>query len=123
MNDFTKNSDIFYNAGRAGDGITVTFGDSVEKIPAYLFYTNSSSYSPNVTGVTIGTGVTSIGYEAFYNCSGLTSVTFEDPSGWQVSKTNNFSSYTELSSSDLSDPSTAATYIKSTYYNYYWRKV
>ncbi|MCQ2449039.1 MAG: leucine-rich repeat domain-containing protein, partial [Clostridia bacterium] len=69
-------SSPFYNAGTAGDGITVTFGDSVEKIPAYLFYVSVfSSYSPKVKSVTIGNSVTTIGYRAFDGCTGLTSIT------------------------------------------------
>ena len=73
--DFDYYSDVFYNAGTAGEGITVTFGESVEKIPAYLFYVSDSSYSPNIRSVIIGSGVTSIGERAFYNCSGLMSIT------------------------------------------------
>ena len=76
--DFDYNSNVFYNAGTAGDGIAVTFGDSVEKIPAYLFYVSSSSYSPNIKSVIIGSDVTSIGDRAFYNCTGITSVTIGD---------------------------------------------
>ena len=83
VSDFSSGSNVFYNAGTAGDGITVTFGDSVEKIPAYLFYVSSSSYRPNIKSVTIGNSVTSIGYRAFYNCSGLTSVYYTgDVAGW-----------------------------------------
>ena len=70
--------DAFGNAGTAGDGIAVTFGESVEKIPAYLFYRNYSSYRPNVKSVIIGSNVTSIGTYAFYNCTGLTSVAIPD---------------------------------------------
>ncbi len=73
--DLTSGSNVFYNAGTAGDGITVTFGDSVEKIPAYLFYASNSSYSPKITSVTIPDSVTSIGSYSFYGCSSLTSVT------------------------------------------------
>ena len=123
-------------------GLTsVTIPDSVASIGDYAFYNCSG-----LTSVTIPDSVTSIGYRAFYNCSGLTSITIPDSvtsigddafrgcsrlasatfgntSGWQVSPYSHFSSYTDLSSSDLSDPSTAANYLKSTYYSYYWRRV
>ena len=67
--------DVFYNAGTSGSGIKVTFGDSVEKIPAYLFYT-SNSCRPNISYVSIGSNVTSIGDLAFYNCTGLTEINY-----------------------------------------------
>ena len=78
VSDFSSGSNVFYNAGTAGDGITVTFGDDVQRIPAYLFYVDSSSYRPNIKSVTIGNGVTSIGSYAFCGCSGLTSITIPD---------------------------------------------
>ena len=46
-----------------------TFGDSVQHIPAYLCYGMTK-----LTSVTIPNSVTSIGTQAFYGCSGLTSV-------------------------------------------------
>ena len=67
------NSNVFYNAGVAGDGITVTFGDSVQRIPACAF-----RYCTGLTSVTIGEGVTSIGNSAFYGCTKLTSITIPD---------------------------------------------
>ena len=70
VTDLTYSSDVFYKAGAAGSGIKVTFGDGVEKIPAYLF--KDCSY---LTSVTIGNSVTSILERAFYNCTGLASVT------------------------------------------------
>ena len=45
-----------------------TFGDSVQHIPAYLCYGMTK-----LTSVTIPNSVTSIGTQAFYECSGLTS--------------------------------------------------
>lgn len=63
----------FNNAGTAGDGIAVTFGESVQKIPADAFCDCSG-----LTSVTMGTGVTSIGDRAFSGCTGLTSVTIGD---------------------------------------------
>ena len=195
VNDFAWGSDVFCWAGTASDGISVIFGERVQKIPAYMFsvwYSGGVEGQPVITSVTMGNNVTSIGdgaFEncsdlpsitipdsvtsigdrafygcsgltsvtlgnsvisignyAFYNCSGLTSitipdnvtsigwyafsgrsrltsVTFENTSGWQVSTYSNLSSYTSLASSNLSNASTAANYLKSTYDDYYWRRV
>ena len=71
-NVLLSSSDVFYNAGSFGTGISVVFGDTVEKIPARLFYD-----CDRLTSVTIGNSVTSIEDFAFYNCNGLTSVTIE----------------------------------------------
>ena len=73
VTDLTEISHVFYEAGTAGSGIKVTFGDGVKKIPAYLF--KDCSY---LTSVTIGNSVTSIGDSAFYYCYSLTSVTIPD---------------------------------------------
>ncbi|MCQ2449859.1 MAG: leucine-rich repeat domain-containing protein, partial [Clostridia bacterium] len=76
--DFSSYSSVFYNAGTAGVGITVSFGDSVENIPEDLFYVSDSSYRPNVKSVIIGNSVTTIGSSAFYECYNLTSITIPD---------------------------------------------
>ena len=68
-------NDVFNNAGTDGYGISVTFGDSVESIPSYLFYSNSSSYiTPKITKITIGDNVKSIGSNAFRGVSSVSSV-------------------------------------------------
>lgn len=67
-------SNVFLNAGKNGDGITVTFGDSVRRIPNNLFCTSNSSNSPKIKSVVISNNVTSIGSYAFYNCNNLTSI-------------------------------------------------
>ena len=77
VTDLTSSSYVFTEAGTAGSGIKVTFGDGVEKIPAYLFYTYYGG-RPNISNVSIGSNVTSIGDCAFCNCDGLTSVTIPD---------------------------------------------
>ncbi len=67
------------------------------------------------TEFTIPNSVTTIGNGAFYQCSSLTSVTFENTSGWKAGST-------AISSTDLANTSTAATYLKSTYYRYIWTR-
>ena len=70
--------EIKYNARAAectedsfgsGDGLKVTFGDSVERIPDYIFQD-----CPGLTSVTIGSSATTIGHYAFNRCTGLTSI-------------------------------------------------
>ena len=68
--DLTYNSTVFGWAGTAADGMKVVFGESVEKIPAYLFYNCTG-----LTSVTIGKNVTSIGNKAF-ECSNLMEVNY-----------------------------------------------
>ena len=83
VNNFSSNNNVFYNAGTSGNGIAVTFGDSVTSIPAYLFDVYNSSCSPKVTSVTIGNNVTRIGIGAFYDCTGLTEIYYTgDVAGW-----------------------------------------
>ena len=123
MNDFELLSGIFRSAGTDASGITVVFGGNVQTIPAYLFVSAQANQFPNITRTTIGSSVTSIGYRTFYGCDNLTSASFRDKEGWQVSRDSTFSDYTSLSSSQLSLASAAATYLNSMYTNYYWRKV
>ena len=95
----------------------VTIGSNVESIGSFAFRGCSS-----LTAITIPASVTSIGSSAFYGCSKLTSVTFENTEGWWYASSSGATSGTEIASSDLADPSTAATYLKSRYYNYYWHR-
>ena len=79
--DLSRENCVFYKAGQNGDGIKVTIGANVKKIPAYLFNPyNSSSYSPKITSVEFeeGSVCESIGDCAFYECSSLTSVVIGD---------------------------------------------
>ena len=155
--DFTNNSEVF--AGEDGDGITLTIGKGVERIPAYFAdaakitniifeegsvcksigdrafrgcssltsvvipdsVTSIGDYAfggcSSLTSVVIGNSVTMIGSSAFYNCKKLTNVTFNNPNGWYVSTSSTATSGTNVTVTDIS---TAATYLKSTYRNYYW---
>ena len=91
--------------------------DSVTSIGSYAFFGCSG-----MTGITIPDSVTNIGRYAFSSCNGLTSVTFRNTTGWWRSSDSTATSGTSISSSDLSSPSTAAKYLTSTYYRYYWKR-
>ena len=67
-------------------------------------------------------GVTSIGGYAFRGCSGLESITFNTPYSWQISSSSSFSSI--LATLDASSvQANALTYLTDTYDNRYWRAV
>ena len=72
MSDLSSYNYVFYNAEQDGEGITVNIGANVRRIPAYLFYD-----SDNITTVNFAESsqCTSIGSDAFYNCTSLTSIT------------------------------------------------
>ncbi|MCD8201767.1 MAG: leucine-rich repeat domain-containing protein [Clostridia bacterium] len=80
MDDLKSRNYVFYDAGRYHGGMTLTVGAKVKKIPAYLFYPDSSyfnsSHSPNIVSIVFGENsiCASIGESAFYLCSSLTSV-------------------------------------------------
>ena len=97
--------------------MSITIPDSVTSIGWYAFYNCSG-----LTSITIPNSVTSIGEGAFYNCRNLTNVTFNNTQGWWYSNSSSATSGTSISSSDLEDPATAATYLTSAYYNYYWKR-
>ena len=67
---------IFAGAGSGGEGIKVTFGADVERIPSGLFYCLIASQSPKITAVEFEEGevLREIGDSAFANCADLTSV-------------------------------------------------
>ena len=96
---------------------SVTIPDSVTRIGYYAF-----RFCSSLTSITIPDSVTSISYYAFQYCDSLTSVTFEDPNGWRRYRASTATSGTSISSSSLSNSSTAAEYLTSTYCHYYWKR-
>lgn len=97
------------------DSLTsIVIPDSVTTIGSYAFHDCDS-----LTSIIIPDSVTTIGLYAFAYCTSLTSVTFEDTIGWYVTKTAGATGGTNLT---LTNSSINATYLKSTYYTYYWYK-
>ncbi len=78
VNDLGNQDGIFAHAGVQGDGITLTIGESVERIPAYAFSPEYSPRYPNITEVIFGKNLTEIGEGAFCDCSSLTTITIPD---------------------------------------------
>ena len=74
MADLEPGNGIFSNLGAQSDGLSITFGESVERVPANLFYQNGANIGGK--GVRISeivfenseTGSVSIGENAFRNC-------------------------------------------------------
>ena len=75
--DFTSSSRAFAGAGTNGEGITVTIGANVKKIPEYIF-----RYSKIVSVVFEEGSVCESIKDAFYECDGLTSVYITDIASW-----------------------------------------
>ena len=100
---------------QCGDLTTVVIGDGVTSIGEQAFWECWS-----ITTVTVGANVKSIDALAFGSSDMLTSVTFKNPSGWWVSLTKTSGSLKDIPKSDLSNPSTAAKYLRDTYSGCFW---
>lgn len=91
---------------------SVSIGDGTVRIGASAF-----SMCNELTSVIIGNGVVSIGPYVFSQCPELTSVTFRNASNWYISKTSDEEKGTNVM---VTDASTNATNLGTTYYDYYW---
>ncbi len=78
--DLAIDSNVFYNAGRNGTGITMNIGANVTKIPAHLCYAGGTEYEPIITTLNFvePSQCVSIGVSAFESCGALTSVNIPD---------------------------------------------
>ncbi len=97
--------------------VTFAEGSQLTSIGNFAFYGCSS-----LTSFFIPASVTSIDIFAFDGCSNLRSVTFENAQGWWYAFSSTATSGTSISATMLADTSTAATYLKSTYGDYYWKR-
>lgn len=73
----------------------------------------------NLTTVTIGSGVTHIGKNAFRKCTALAQVTFKKTSGWKVEENDVPANYTSVT---LGNAAQNATLLRDTYMAYHWRR-
>ena len=101
--DLNSNNCVFYDAGKVGNGIKVTFGNNVTHIPAYLFYPYSydTSYFPKITSVTIGNSVQSIGSSVFSGCTALSNVYFVGSASEWEALIQNSQTNTELTNATI----------------------
>ncbi|MCR5793821.1 MAG: leucine-rich repeat protein [Solobacterium sp.] len=86
-NTSSNQSSVFYNTGTNTDGMTVTFGSAVTRVPAYLFatgYVYSKDVYAHVKKVNLSSGITSIGRGAFDLCYDLNTVNFADAASLQT---------------------------------------
>lgn len=94
MDDLSSDNYAFYNAGRDSEGIRVTIGKRVTKIPAYLFCSDyESDYVTSIVSVEfeMGSVCRRIANSAFYNCTALTAVYLSDIESWcEISFDNYF---------------------------------
>jgi hypothetical protein len=101
---------LVYNTTRGSSfvwgGVTFTLDTSLPNFSYTAITSSIPGFAPsrtNLTGVTIGNVVTTIGDSAFFNCSNLTSVTFTPISTLTSIGQNAFSGCTSLISIEIPD--------------------
>ena len=99
----------FFDCTQLGN---VTLSSSLQSIGVSAF---DNCYS--LASITIPSSVVFIGEDAFLGCSNLTSAVFEDVNFWYVFKAADETNVTNLILTDIEQN---ATYLKTTYSNYYW---
>ena len=104
---------LYLNGNRVTE---LVIPENVTKIGNYAFYGCKW-----VGDLTIPAAVKQIGKYAFGGCDNVAEVTFENRTGWYYALSSTASSGTSLSSSSLSNPSTAAQWLTSDYSRYYWK--
>lgn len=103
-----KNTDIFIPSVYKG-------------VPVTSIGYQAFQYCNSLTSVTIPNSIVYIGYQAFYQCYRLTSAVFSNTTGWEISQSSDFVQG-EGTVVALDDVAQNATYLRTTYRNYYWRR-
>lgn len=83
--DLEERNYSFMLTGQSGNGIDLVIGDSVERVPAYLFtWENNSNYGANIKSISVGRNVKAIGNNAFAMYSGpsIENLYFYDLEQW-----------------------------------------
>ena len=134
---------LFPNANKIAENPNVTSltfeeGSVCTTIGKYVFYGSTSLKSVELSSgittiatyafsschalesITIPSSVKLIETKAFYNCTRLSDVVFQSSYGWYRSSYSNPSSGSKTQIDNLSNTSTASSYLKSTYDDYYW---
>ncbi len=117
---FNPKVEISYNVGNVAkvDFDAINCGDmAASSTSAYDAFDGLGSSSANTT--IYGANVT-IGKSAFYDCSKLTSATFTYTDSWYACDSIDATTGTALT---LANESTAATYLRSTYYSNVWKRI
>ena len=104
---------LYLNGNRVTE---LVIPENVTKIGNYAFYGCEW-----VGDLTIPAAVKQIGKYAFGGCGNVDEVAFENTTGWYYALSSTATSGTSLSSSSLSNPSTAAQWLTSDYSRYYWK--
>ncbi len=114
--DYTGTGTGIWLVDYTGTALTLpkNYDGKAYDIYQYAFYNRF-----DLTSITIPNSVTSIGEYAFAYCTGLTSVTFANTSGWYRASSSTATSGTSM---DVTDASTNATNLVSNYYSYYWKR-
>lgn len=98
------------------DLVSVLLPDKLATITTYMF-----RESTKLTSIIIPASVTSIGQWAFYG-TGLTSAEFEVTSIWHIYSSDTETSGQTIDETSLANTSMAATYLKTTYSNKWWKR-
>ena len=98
----------------AEKGKPLAIPDSVQEIVIGAFEGHT-----DLTTVTIGSGVTHIGKNAFRKCNALAQITFKSTSGWKVEKNDVPANYVSIT---FGSTTQNAPLLRDTYMVYHWRR-